>query len=137
MRNAARFATIALLTLAACKVDYDHGDDDVVVVVPPPFFGDPDIETFLSEGREHVPEGSVIFYLTNPPTSGAHYPVPALGGFYGSDIAPGYLVAALENGAVVIYYNPFTVTAAEQLVLADMANANPGDFDQIIAVPRV
>src|SRR5262245_40763396 len=127
MRSALRLAAIGCIALAGCHVHHDHGDDGGSAP-PPAFIGDSAIETFPSEGREHVPEGSVIFYLTDPPTSGPHYPVPALGGFYSLDIAPGYLVHALEHGAVVIYYNPFTVTAAEQLVLAGIADAHPGDF---------
>jgi hypothetical protein len=96
---------------------------------------DPDIETFASEGQEHVPVGTVIVYATDPPTSGPHYDSPQEGGFFDQEIAAGYLVHSLEHGAVVIYYSP-AVTDDQQKALQRLAKQHPGTFAQVICVPR-
>ncbi|MBI3126126.1 MAG: DUF3105 domain-containing protein [Candidatus Tectomicrobia bacterium] len=46
-----------------------------------------------------------MFYRTDPPTSGSHYPVATSPGFYESPQLPGNLVHALEHGSIVIYYD--------------------------------
>jgi uncharacterized protein DUF3105 len=97
---------------------------------------DPGIETFPSEGQTHVPEGTVIVYGTDPPTSGPHYPVPQSGGFFDHEIAAGYLVHSMEHGGVIIYYNPATVTKDQKDDLRRLAKAHPGTFDMVICVPR-
>src|SRR5688572_20987347 len=66
---------------------------------------DPGIESFPSEGQEHVPVGTPIVYRTDPPTSGPHYPDPWPGGFYSKPVDAPYLVHSMEHGAVIIYYN--------------------------------
>ncbi len=40
------------------------------------------VQSFPSEGAEHVPEGTQIAYNTNPPTSGKHYGRETPAGFY-------------------------------------------------------
>jgi hypothetical protein len=57
---------------------------------------------------QHIKEGSVILYCSNPPSSGPHYPVWA--GFQehtqpmdSAELAP-YLVHSLEHGAVALFY---------------------------------
>jgi hypothetical protein len=94
------------------------------------------IETFPSEGQDHVDVGTTVIYMTDPPTSGAHWPAPQDGGYFETAIASEYLVHSLEHGAVVIYYNPATVTAPQKDSLKALAAAHPGSFGQVICVPR-
>jgi len=96
---------------------------------------DPGIETFASEGQEHVPVGTVIDYKTDTPTSGPHYPDPQDGGFFDHEIAAGYLVHSMEHGGVIIYYSP-AVTGDDKKALQKLAKQHPGSFDQVICVPR-
>ena len=64
------------------------------------------VRSFVSEGlAQHVPQGSPVYYRSNPPTAGAHYPTPSVPGYYGSPQLPGNLVHALEHGNIVIYYD--------------------------------
>jgi hypothetical protein len=98
-------------------------------------FNDTDILTFPDEGRTHVPDGTVIDYQTDPPTSGDHYPEPEPGGFYTTEIAAGFLVHSMEHGGIIIYYSP-AVTSDQQAALAAIANAHPGIFAQVVVVPR-
>lgn len=120
----------AALALPAC------GKDPGVPPEPAASPGDPQIETFPSEGSTHVPVGTVVVYGTDPPTSGNHYPDVQGGGFFDVPIAAPYLVHSLEHGGVIIYYNPGTVTAPQQDSLRALAAAYPGLFDMVICVPR-
>ncbi|HZE97096.1 MAG TPA: DUF3105 domain-containing protein [Planctomycetota bacterium] len=99
-------------------------------------FSDPGIETFPDEGNAHVPVGTDIAYNTDPPTSGSHYPDPQPGGYYTTPIAPGFLVHSLEHGAVVIYYDSAHVAASDLTKLQNLAAAHPGNFGQVVVVPR-
>jgi hypothetical protein len=103
---------------------------------PDPTPVDPVIETFPSEGRTHVPVGTVVVYLTDPPTSGNHYPDPKQGGYYEIPIAAGFLVHSMEHGGIIIYYNPATVTDEQKTSLKALAQAHPGVFSQVVCVPR-
>ena len=58
-----------------------------------------------NEGQTHVPEGTPIQYVNNPPSSGSHYPSPKPWGVYEETIAPGYWVHDLEHGGVVVLYD--------------------------------
>jgi hypothetical protein len=63
--------------------------------------------------REHVPDGTAVKYLTNPPTSGDHWAQAATWGIYPSrPPADERLVHNLEHGGVIISYNPTKVDAA-------------------------
>ena len=63
------------------------------------------VQSFPAEGLgQHVAEGARVFFSTDPPTSGAHYPTPTAPGYYEKPQPPGNLVHALEHGNVVIYY---------------------------------
>lgn len=53
---------------------------------------------------QHVPEGTVITYNSNPPSSGPHYPVWANFKEYAAPLDEGYLVHSLEHGAVALLY---------------------------------
>jgi hypothetical protein len=52
----------------------------------------------------HVPEGTVITYDSNPPSSGPHYPIWANFQEYSAPFDEGYLVHSLEHGAVALLY---------------------------------
>lgn len=52
----------------------------------------------------HVPEGSVITWNSNPPSSGTHYPVWADFKEYDKPIERGYTVHDIEHGAVDLFY---------------------------------
>lgn len=107
---------------------------DFVPPDPPPL--DPDFETFPSEGRTHVPPGTVVDYKTDPPTSGNHYPDPQQGGFYTEPILSGYLVHSMEHGGVIIYYDSTLVSAADLDALKTLAAQHGGLQAQICCVPR-
>ena len=69
-----------------------------------------------SEGRdEHVAQGSSVYYKTDPPLAGAHYPTPSVPGYYERPQLPGNLVHALEHGDVVIYYDRPSPEALQKL----------------------
>jgi Protein of unknown function (DUF3105) len=55
--------------------------------------------------RTHVPEGSMIQWNSNPPSSGDHYPIWAAFQEYTTPVPRGYYVHDLEHGAVVFLYN--------------------------------
>jgi hypothetical protein len=57
------------------------------------------------EGETHVPICSVVDYLTNPPSSGNHYPIWAAYQTYTVPVPLGFLVHDLEHGAIVFTYN--------------------------------
>ena len=97
---------------------------------------DPDIESFPSEGQEHVPVGTVIVYQTDPPTSGPHYKeFVAEGGFFSREIDAPWLVHSMEHGGVIIYYNR-DVTPEQKDHLKSLADQHPGRYSQVVAVPR-
>lgn len=62
------------------------------------------IETPEPVAGTHVPEGTVITYNSNPPSSGPHYPVWANFSEYSAPLDEGYLVHSLEHGAVALLY---------------------------------
>lgn len=62
--------------------------------------------SFPDIGREHVADGTVVQYNSNPPTSGAHYAEWALEKFYDKEIPDGHLVHNLEHGDIWISYRP-------------------------------
>jgi hypothetical protein len=97
---------------------------------------DPGIETFSSEGQEHVPPGTAIVYQTDPPTSGPHYAdFVADGGFYSYVIPPPYLVHSMEHGGVIIYYSG-AVTQDEKDQLKSLSDQHPGRYAQVVVAPR-
>jgi hypothetical protein len=63
------------------------------------------VQTPPLEQAMHVPEGTVITYSTNPPSSGSHYPIWANFREYANPVADGYLVHSMEHGAVVLFYD--------------------------------
>jgi hypothetical protein len=63
-------------------------------------------EEIADQGRDHVPEGTVVEYNTNPPTSGPHYVRSKGAGIYEESIPDGNLIHSMEHGAVILWYKP-------------------------------
>jgi hypothetical protein len=63
------------------------------------------IEEHALEGYNHIPCTSPASYLSEPPSSGNHYPNWAAYQTYTTPIPWGHLVHNLEHGAMVIVYN--------------------------------
>jgi hypothetical protein len=79
------------------------------------------------EGATHVPVGSTINYIANPPASGNHYPTPAAWGVYTTALARGSWVHNLEHGGIVLSYNcPGGCDADVQQLIA-IRDATPPD----------
>ncbi len=66
------------------------------------------------EGETHVPVCSVVDYLTNPPSSGNHYPIWAAYKTYADPVPRGFWVHDLEHGAIVVTYNCAVGTAGHE-----------------------
>jgi hypothetical protein len=58
-----------------------------------------------SEGAAHTQLCGATSYATRPPSSGTHYPTWAAFRVYDKPVPWGFLVHAMEHGAVVIAYN--------------------------------
>lgn len=92
----------------------------------------------IQPGDEHTP------YNSDPPTSGAHYDVPAAAGFYTEAPEDEHLVHSLEHGYVIIWYNCDDLTSEECEQLQDdihfameqAGNSPLTDTPKLIAVPR-
>jgi hypothetical protein len=52
----------------------------------------------------HVPEGTPITWSSNPPSSGPHYPIWANFQEFDQPVDLGYVVHALEHGAIVMFH---------------------------------
>jgi uncharacterized protein DUF3105 len=62
------------------------------------------LASFPTEGRTHTT--GRVHYKTNPPTSGAHNPVPAPDRVYAVAPAPEFYVHSLEHGRIELQYRP-------------------------------
>jgi 2-succinyl-5-enolpyruvyl-6-hydroxy-3-cyclohexene-1-carboxylate synthase len=58
------------------------------------------------EGATHVDPGTVVSYVSNPPTSGSHWPVPLQEGLYDTEKPDEAIVHSMEHGRVWVSYNP-------------------------------
>jgi Protein of unknown function (DUF3105) len=80
------------------------------------------------EGRGHLTKRfTAADYRTNPPTSGAHYPVAYQDGVYASGDTPnlGMLVHTLEHGRIDVQYasgTPAATVAKLEALLAEQGN---------------
>ena len=77
--------------------------------------------------RNHVPEGTVIQYASNPPAGGDHYPVWATWGVHTDAVPDGYFVHNEEHGGVVLLYNCPTGCPAVVAALAALVSDQPAD----------
>lgn len=83
-------------------------------------------EKELQDGRDHLPEGTVIDYKFNPPTSGNHYASWITKGFYDEPRADGNLVHSLEHGYIVLWYDCEGKATGNRLQLVGTAYADEG-----------
>ncbi len=95
-----------------------------------------DVQSFPSEGTEHVSESTEVAYSTNPPTSGRHYAAATPGGFYVEPRPPGNLVHSLEHGAVIIYYDPAKLTDEIRQSLTRFVQAHRDPWASVVVVPH-
>jgi hypothetical protein len=58
----------------------------------------------IKPGLVHVQVGTKVPYNTNPPSSGSHYPTPAIWDFYRTAVDPRYLVHNQEHGGVILWW---------------------------------
>ena len=104
----------------------DQGDDEWISQV----------ESFESEGRQHVQQGSEIDYAQSPPLSGDHWGRAYEAGFYEETPDIPRLVHTIEHGAVVVYYNESALSPEAEASLKAFANAQDGPWTSILAVPN-
>jgi hypothetical protein len=94
----------------------------------------------------HVPEGTVITYNSNPPSSGPHYPIWANYQEFTQPVDDGYLVHSMEHGGVLLLYKcdadasacADTVAALRAVrdAVPDDPNCDPSIRVRIIIAPR-
>lgn len=106
----------------------DRGDDEWTSQV----------ESFPSEGNQHVETGSEIDYERVPPLSGPHYPASAAtpAGFYEEPQALGSLVHTLEHGAVIVYYDPSALDDPAEASLRAWAQNHDATWASVVVVPN-
>jgi hypothetical protein len=75
--------------------------------------------------QTHVPSLSdKPKWVTNPPSGGQHYGVPAPFNFYDEAVTPVQAVHNLEHGGIVIWYGP-DISAATKTALRNFYNTSP------------
>jgi len=113
---------LAVLTLAGCGQGNDgsgseNTTDDSV------FGGICELQApteVPNEGADHVSEGTMLTFESNPPASGSHYPIWARFEAFDPEIVPrGYWVHNLEHGGVALLAGP---------------EATNADFEQLLRV---
>ena len=104
----------------------DRGDEEWVSQV----------ESFESEGRDHVEYGSDVQYAQSPPLSGAHWGAAIDAGFYTETPDLPRLVHTVEHGAVVIYYDPAALTPEAEASLKAWTANHDGGWTSVLAVPN-
>lgn len=125
--------------------DTDPGDTtaDVGTDTDPLPTCTPVVATHPVVASPHVATCSAVTYETDPPTSGPHYPVWAAFKTYGVAVNPGFLVHALEHGAIVISWRCDNGCESSLAALNTMLEARAADplcdplvKHRIIVVPR-
>ncbi|MCL6643226.1 MAG: DUF3105 domain-containing protein [Candidatus Bipolaricaulota bacterium] len=128
------------LGLIVLVVVFQQSSQSFPETQPLPKRGDPDllrnVQSFPSEGTEHVPESTQLTYHTEPPTSGRHYGRETPAGFYVEPRAAGNLVHSLEHGAVVIYYDPAKLTDEIRQSLTRFVQAHRDPWASVVVVPH-
>lgn len=138
-RVAAGAATGVLASVAGCLGFLGGGGGSGPEASSLPENGDPalleDVQSFPSEGTEHVVSGSNIDYRRLPPLSGPHYPNPVEVGFYEQPRALGNLVHSLEHGAIVVYYRPDALTDEARTSLNRWVRNRTDPWGSVIVTP--
>lgn len=90
-------------------------------------------QTYENLGAEHITDGSTEHapYNSNPPTSGPHWPQPAVWGIYKQKQPDERLIHNLEHGGIWISYKP-DVSAETITLLEDFAKR----YKKVIVEPR-
>jgi hypothetical protein len=92
-------------------------------------------QTFPPQGREHVQELAKDFkYSTNPPTSGPHFPVPAVWNVYTEPVPEIRLVHNLEHGGVIVQYGD-KVPQDQVQAITEWYQSDPEHGDGLIIAP--
>jgi len=98
------------------------------------------VANWPDEGHTHVDPGTPVLYCTKPPSSGFHYWIWAAYKTYDKPVMPGFLVHALEHGAVVIWYkcaDSCPDTAKKLQAIVDALPLDPTCFDPDAGPPAV
>ena len=103
---------------------------------PPPFVE----AVHTNEGATHATTCSPVTYVSSPPSSGMHYGVWAAYKTYSQPVPWGYLVHAMEHGAIVVVYNcpagcATEVAAAQAWIASLPTDALCGGRPRIILAP--
>ncbi len=106
----------------------DSGREDVVGVVAEEPYTGPSPPPHLSP--------SELNYQRTPPTAGPHTGDTVPAGFYEETPPLGALVHTLEHGAVVIYYDPESITPEARESLRTFANQHTGTWQSVVVVPH-
>lgn len=85
------------------------------------------IQQYADPDHSHVPAGTDVTYVSNPPCIGPHYGTPVSTGYYPSGIAPETWVHNLEHGAITFLYDCPGSCTDVVLGLRDFAEARPAD----------
>ncbi|HZS41198.1 MAG TPA: DUF3105 domain-containing protein [Polyangia bacterium] len=90
------------------------------------------IDSPPDEGRTHVPIGSTVNYVANPPASGNHYPVWwTPWGLTTQLVQREYWVHNLEHGGIVLLYNcPSGCTDVVDQLVAIRNGTPPDQFNE-------
>lgn len=98
-------APLLFVALAGCSGDDASENADSASY---PIYPDASCPVVIDKPKlksgEHVPEGTTIAFETNPPSSGAHYPVWANFQEFPTAVPRGYWLHSAEHGAVVLLY---------------------------------
>lgn len=97
-----------------------------------------DVQTFESEGRQHLSTGTNVEYQEVPPVSGDHWGPSQVrrAGFYEEEQPYEALVHNLEHGHVVIYYDPAAITPDVKENLKAYASRYSGSWASVVVVPN-
>jgi hypothetical protein len=94
------------------------------------------VESFESEGINHVEQGSQINYAQSPPLSGPHWGRAISAGFYTETPELPPVVHTLEHGAIVIYYDADALSPEAEASLKAWSATHDGTWASILAVPN-
>lgn len=94
------------------------------------------VETYPSEGANHIPTGQRVNYRTEPPNSGPHYAQWAPPGFYDRPLPDELLVHNLEHGHIIIHYRPDALTDEIERQILALTRSHTHNWAAVLAVPR-
>jgi hypothetical protein len=91
-------------------------------------------QTFPPQGRQHVQKLAKGFkYSTFPPTSGPHFPIPAVWNLYTEPVPEIRLVHNLEHGGIIVQYGNKVPQSQVQAITQWYQNDSQGDDGLIVA----